>query len=329
MRLRGVPALVALGLGTLSGPLASDAQPRAKIPQVGFLCWVTCGGPDHDAFWQALRKLGYVDYKNVIQENRVAGGDRALVDTLAADLVRLKVDIIVADSTPSALAAKKATGTIPIVTVTEDPLGSGLVATLARPGGNVTGVSSLAPELRAKQLELLKEAVPRAARVAVLWDQANPAKALGERAMQVAARGFGVTLLSFEVSQSPEYESAFAAMAGLRADALVQALSAWDNTGVAPTARLSQLAKKYRLPSIHHSSEFAAAGGLMSYGPDSAELFRRAAMYADKILRGAKAADLPVERPARYELTINRSTAEAFGLSIPQSLLVRADRVIE
>jgi len=319
---------VILALGIPLAPLAADAQQAGKVPRVGFLCWDTCGAPRHEAFWQALRKLGYLDYKNVTFENRPAGGDRMLLDPLAAELVRLKPDIIVADTTQSALALKKATSTIPLVVIADDPVGSGLIRNLARPGGNVTGLSSLAPELGAKQLELLREAVPKASQVAVLWNPANPATALRLRAMQGAARALGVTLLSIEERSPSDYESAFAAMTRMRADALIDALGEVENLG-STAGRVLQLATKHRLPTIYQSEEFVAAGGLMSYGASLPDQFRQAATFVDKILKGAKPADLPVEQPTRIELVVNLRTAKALGLTIPPSILYRADKVIE
>jgi putative ABC transport system substrate-binding protein len=290
---------------------------------------VTCGNPYHEAFWQALRKLGYADYKNIRFENRAAGGDRASLDTLASKFVDLKPAVVVADSTQSALALKNATRTIPLVVIVDDPVGSGLISNLARPGGNVTGLSSATSELAAKQLELLKEVVPAASRVAVLWNPANPASALRLRAMQVAARALGVTLLSLEVRTPPEHESAFETMARMNADALIDALGGADRSNSATTGRILQLAMKHRLPALYQSGEFVVEGGLMSYGASVADQFRQAATYVDKILKGAKPADLPVEQPTKFELVINIKTARTLGLTIPPSSLLRADRVIE
>ena len=312
----------------LFAPVASGAQ-AGKVPEVGFLCWVTCGDQYHEAFWQALRTLGYVDYKNITFRHRAAGGDGASLNTLASELIQHQPAVVVADSTQSAVVLKNATTTIPLVVIVDDPIGSGLISNLARPGGNVTGLSSVTPELAATQLELLKEAVPAASRVAVLWNPANPATALRLRAMQVAARALGVTLLSLEVRTPPEHESAFETIARMHADVLIDALGGADRSNSATTGRILQLAMKHRLPALYQSEDFVAEGGLMSYGASVADQFRRAATYVDKILKGAKPGGLPVGQPTKFELVINLKTAKALGLTIPQSSLLRADRVIE
>ncbi len=213
--------------------------------------------------------------------------------------------------------------------VADDPVGSGLISNLARPGGNVTGLSSVTPELGAKQLQLLKEAVPRASRVAVLFNPANPAAALRLREMQRAARELGVTLLSLEVRTPPEHESAFELMARIQAEAFIDTLGVADRSNSATIGRALQLASKHRLPAIYQSEDVVAEGGLLSYGPSQVDQFKQAATYVDKILKGAKPADLPVEQPTKFELIINLKTAKALGLRIPQSLLIRAERVIE
>jgi putative ABC transport system substrate-binding protein len=215
------------------------------------------------------------------------------------------------------------------VVVADDPIGSGLISNLARPEGNVTGLSSVATELGAKQLQLLKEAVPRASKIAVLGNPANPATELRIRAMQDAARELGVTLVLLQVHTPPEHESAFAVMDQMRADALIDILGAADRSNSATTGRILQLAMKHRLPAIYQSEDLVAEGGLMSYGPSLADEFRRAAAYVDKILKGAKPADLPVEEPTRFQLVINLKTAKAIDIMLPTSILVRADNVIE
>jgi putative tryptophan/tyrosine transport system substrate-binding protein len=311
----------------LAAPLAADAQQAGKVPLVGLLCWDTCSANRHEGLWQGLRQLGYRHYKNTTFEIRVAGGDRTVLDVLAAELVRLKPDIIVADSTQAALAVKKATGTIPLVVIADDPVGSGLVRNLARPGENVTGLSSLAPEVGAKQLELLREAVPKVSQVAVLWNPANSATALRLRAAQAVARSLGVTLLSVEVHSPADYESAFSTMARLRANALIDAINEVE-LGT-PGGRVVALARTHRLPAIYQSEEFVVAGGLMSYGASLRDQFRQAAALADRILKGARPADLPIEQPTKFQLVINLKTAKALGLTIPPSLLQRADQVIE
>jgi putative ABC transport system substrate-binding protein len=326
--MRACVAAVTLALGLLCAPSTGIAQAE-KVPRVGFLCWVTCGDAYHEAFWQALRKLGYSDYKDIAFENRNAGGDSASLDALALELVNLKPAVIVADTTQSARAQRNATRTIPLVVIADDPVGSGFTSSLARPDGNVTGLSSMTPELGAKQLQLLREAAPAASRIAVLTNPANPATRLRLRAMETAAAETGVALLSLDVRSPPEHEGAFAVMMGMRADALVDALGGGDRSNSATTGRVLQLATKHRLPAIYQSEDFVTKGGLMSYGPSLAEQFRQAATYVDKILKGARPGDLPIEQPTKFELIINLKTAKALGLTIPQSLLLLADRVIE
>jgi len=317
-----------LVLWVLFAPAIAGAQAE-KVPRVGFLCWVTCGDPYHEAFWQALRKRGYADFKNISFDNRAAGGDRALLDSLASELNDLKPAVIVADTTQSALALKKVSKTIPVVVIVDDPVGSGLISNLGRPGGNFTGLSSVTPELGAKQLQLLKEAVPKVSRVAALWNPANPATAIRRQTMQTAARGLGVTLLSFDVRTPSEHEAAFAEMVRLRAEALIDALGGADRSNSATTGRILRLAMDHRLPAIYQSEDIVAEGGLMSYGPSLADQFRQAATYVDRILKGTKPADLPVEQPTKFGLVVNLKTARALGLNIPQSVLVRADEIID
>src|ERR1700736_4441381 len=319
---------IALMLYLLFAPVAIKARGEV-VPRVGFLCWVTCGDVYHEAFWQALRKLGYADYKNITFENRAAGGDGASLDTLAFQLVKLNPTVIVADTTQSARALKNATATTPLVVIADDPVGSGLISNLARPDGNVTGLSLVAGELGAKQLQLLKEAVPGASRVAVLGNPANPATELRLRALQAAARTSGVMLLSLDVRTPQEHENAFAVMAQMDADAFIDILGGADPSNSATTGRVLQLAMRHRLPAIYQSEDFVAEGGLMSYGPSLADAFRQAATYVDKILNGAKPADLPVEQPTKFRLVINLKTAQAIGLTIPPAILDLADEVIE
>jgi ABC-type uncharacterized transport system substrate-binding protein len=319
---------VTLTLWLVFTAVAAEAQ-TDKVPRVGFLCWVTCGDTYHDAFWQALRSLGYADYRNIAFEYRAAGGDDASLDTLAFQLVKLEPAVIVADTTQSARALKKATETIPLVVIADDPVGSGFVSNLARPEGNVTGLSLVAVELGAKQLQLLVEAVPGASRVAVLGNPANPATALRLRALQAAAQASGVSLLPLDVRTPPEHVNAFAVMAQMHADALIDILGEADRSNSATTGRVLQLAMKHQLPAIYQSEDFVSEGGLMSYGPSLADAFRQAATYVDKILKGAKPADLPIEQPTKFRLVINLKTAKALGLTIPLPLLGRADEVIE
>jgi putative tryptophan/tyrosine transport system substrate-binding protein len=326
-RVRSTSAAVVFTLCLLFGLV--DRVQAENIPRVGFLCWVTCGDAYHEAFWQALRKPGYADYKNITFEYRAAGGDGGSLDTLARQLIDLRPAVIVADTTQSARALKEATRTIPLVVIADDPVASGFIPNLARPGGNVTGLSSMTPELGAKQLQLLKDAVPVVARVAVLENPTNPATALQLRAMRAAAGETGVTLVPLEVRSPPEHERAFAAIAQMHVDALVDALGAADRSNSATTGRVLELAMTHRLPAIYQSEDFVAEGGLMSYGPSLADQFRRAATYVDKILKGTNPGDLPVEQPTTFRFVINLKTARALGLELPQSSLLRADEVIE
>jgi ABC-type uncharacterized transport system substrate-binding protein len=322
--------LCGLTLGTLAAPLAAEAQQAAKNARIGYLANHPAGdlGPHlRAAFLQGLRDLGYVEGGNLVIEYRFAEGQLERFPALAAELVALKVDVIVtAGSTPSALAAKQATRTVPIVFIAAgDPVTSWLVSSLARPGGNVTGLSSLVLELVGKCLELLKQAVPEVSRVAVLW---RPG-ALGERTereilkrAEVAARALGVRLQFVEARGPADFDRAFSEMTRARASALT----------VLPTGefsrerrRLVDLAAKNRLPTVFPWREGVDAGGLMAYGPDHADIFRRAATYVDRVLKGAKPADLPAEQPTKFEFVINLKTAKALGLTIPQSVLVRAD----
>jgi putative ABC transport system substrate-binding protein len=321
-------------LGTLAGgllvvPLAVEAQQAAKIARIGYLVTNLAAGPRLEAFLQGLRDLGYVEGRNVVIEYRDAEGKLERLPALAAELVALKVDVIVAGGTPQALAAKQATRTVPIVFVVGDAITSGLVTSLARPGGNVTGLSILAPELVGKCLEQLTQAVPGVSRVAVLWQPGGQ----GERTekdmlkeAEVAARALGVRLQFVEARGPADFDRAFSEMTRARAGALTVLPSAMFGS---EPRRLVDLAAKNRLPAVYLSREFVDAGGLMSYGPSIADLFRRAATYVDRILKGAKPGDLPVEQPTKFELVINLKAAKALGLTIPQSLLGRADEVIQ
>jgi putative ABC transport system substrate-binding protein len=319
-----------VALGILLAPLAAGAQPPTKIPRVGLLLF---GSPSDsatrfvEAFRQGLRELGYVEGQNIAIEDRHAEGREHRLPDLAADLVRLKVDVIVAVGRLAASVARNATKTIPIVMgSTSDPVGSGLVASLARPGGNLTGLSILASELSGKRLELLKEMVPRISRVAVLAYPANPALALQLRETQVAARTLGLQLQILEVRSPDDLDRAFGAAKKERAGALNILPSAFY---AAHRKKLVDLAAESRLPAMYDSREYVEAGGLMAYGPNLSDLYRRAAGYVDKILKGAKPADLPVEQPTKFELVINLKTAKALGLTIPPSLMLQADEVIQ
>jgi putative tryptophan/tyrosine transport system substrate-binding protein len=318
--------------GFLAAPVAVEAQQAAKIARIGWLSGSVAANPHlREAFLQGLRDLGYVEGRNVVIEYRSAEGKVERLPALAAELVALKVDVIVTGGgTHAPLAAKQATRTLPIVFAgAGDPVGSGLVTSLARPGGNVTGLSLLTSELVGKCLEQLKQAVPGVTRVAVLW---HPG-ALGERTekdmlkgAEVAGRELGVRLQFVEARGRADFDRAFSDMTRARAGALtVWASVMFTNE----RRRLVDLAAKNRLPAVYPLREFVDAGGLMAYGPNLADLFRRPATYVDKILKGAKPADLPVEQPTIIELVINLKTAKALGLTIPPSVLLRADQVIE
>jgi putative ABC transport system substrate-binding protein len=318
-------------VGTLAGgivvaPFAAEAQQAAKIARIGYL--VGGSGPVDQTFLQGLRDLGYVEGRNLVIEYRSAEGKSERLPALAAELVALKVDVIVAPSTVAALAAKQATSTLPIVSVAI-PLTSGLVTSLARPGGNVTGLAFFSPELVGKCLEQLKQAVPGVSRVAALWQPGGQGERTEKdmlKGADVAARALGVRLQYVEARGPENFDGAFSEMTRARAGALtVLPFNMFFNE----RRRLVDLATKNRLPVVYPWREFVDAGGLLSYGLNVADLFRRAATYVDKILKGAKPGDLPVEQPTKFELVINLKTAKALGLTIPPSVLGRADEVIQ
>jgi putative ABC transport system substrate-binding protein len=317
-----------VAVSVLAAPLVADAQP-GKIYRIGYLS----SGPStsnlyRGAFQQSLSELGWVEGQNIVTDYRFAEGRLERLPALAAELVRLQVDVIVASPTPAAVAAKNATKTIPIVMWgVGDPVGLGLVASLARPGGNVTGLSySVGMDTFGKGLELLGEALPKVRRVAVLSNPANPAHALASDNVKAAARSLGVQLQFLEARGPSEFDAAFAAMVKEGAAAV---LVMGDSVFVFQRARLADLAVKHRLPTMHGNKENVEAGGLMSYGPSNLDALRRAASFVDKILKGAQSANLPVEQPTKFDLAINLRTAKALGLTIPSSLLLRADQVIE
>ena len=329
MRLGKLGLIVTLAFVSLVAPLAAQAQQAAKTDRIGVLIPGTSAAASHhlEAFRQGLRELGYIDGKNIVLEVRWSEGRHDRLPDLASELVRLKVDVIVAGSTPGALAAKNATGTIPIVILTTgDPVARGLVASLARPGGNRTGVTTLSKELSAKQLQLLKEAVPRVTRVAILLNPANPDTGPSVKGMETAARVLGVQHQVLEVRDPNEFDNAFVTMSKERAGAL---FVLGDPMFITHRTRIVGLAAKSRLPAMYGNREFVDDGGLMFYGATLSDMWHRAATYVDKILKGAKPADLPVEQPTRFELVINLKTAKALGLTIPQSVLIRADQVIQ
>ena len=314
----------------LTLPLDAEAQQAAKVPRIGYLSINLAGGPHMtEGFRQGLRDLGYVEGSNVLIEFRDAEGKLERLPALATELVALKVDVMVVGGTVAALAAKQATRTLPIVFAVADPVGSGLVTSLARPGGNVTGLSQLAPELVGKCLELLTQAVPGVSRVAVLWQPGSAGERTEKDMLKeadVAARALGVRLQFVEARGPENFDRAFSEMTRAAAGALTVLQSGVFNT---ERKRLVALAAKNPLPAVYTLREFVDAGGLMSYGPNLADLNRRAATYVDKIFKGAKPADLPVEQPTKFELVINLKTAKALGLTIPPSLLGRADGVIQ
>jgi putative ABC transport system substrate-binding protein len=311
--------------GVLAAPHAVGAQQAGRVYRIGILANVS--GGTWGAFTQGLRDLGYVEGQNITIEFRSSEGKYERLPDLAAELVRLKVDVIVAPANENVVVAKQATRTIPIVMAGSfDPVGSGLVASLARPGGNVTGLSFRATEIEGKRLELLKEIAPRVSRVAVLSNPTNRAihSLLGE--VEVAARSLGLQLQILEARGADEFQDAFVAMTRERAGAL---LVFPDGMFLLHRTRIADLAAKSHLPAMYGVREFVDAGGLVSYAPSIRDNLRRAAIYVDRILKGARPGDLPVEQPTKFELVINLKTAKALGLTIPPSLLARADHVIE
>ena len=320
-----------LAAGLLAAPILVDGQPAGKVPRVGYLNPGSASDPLRqrrlDAFRQGLRELGYVEGQNIAIEHRWAEGKYDRYPTLAAELVRSKVDVIVAQSGEATQATRRVTKTIPIVmSMVMDPVGSGIVGSLAHPEGNVTGTSFMAPDLVGKQLELIKEVVPKVSRVALLRHPTNPASATYTPAAEAAARILGVQLQILDARTAQEIDTAFATMTRERAGSLVIFPDAFFGT---QRRQIAELAAKTRLPAIHGGPGYAEIGGLMGYSPNPLELERRVATYVDKILKGAKPGDLPVEQPTRFELVINLKTAKALGLTIPQSLLVRADEIIQ
>jgi putative tryptophan/tyrosine transport system substrate-binding protein len=330
MRLSTIGLILILSL--LTAPPAANAQQRGKVPRIGVLL---PGSPTPeyerrlDAFRQGLRELGYIDTQNILLEYRWAYAQYEHMDDLVAELLRLQVDVLVVDSTRAGLAAKRATSTLPIVLATSaDPVGTGLVESLARPGGNITGLSGMYTELSAKRLQLLKDMVPTAARVAVLWNPDTPAAQLQWRELEVAAPRLDVQLQAVEVRRATDLEHACATVAGWRADALLVI----DDPSLVPALQteIVDCAARHRLPTMTGGLRSVVdEGGLMSYGTNFPDMFRRAATFVVKILQGAKPADLPVEQPTKFELVLNLKTAQALGLTVPPLLLAQADEVIE
>jgi putative tryptophan/tyrosine transport system substrate-binding protein len=311
----------------VAGAVAQAQQPT-KVPRIGFLIGASASTnvARLDAFRQGLRALGYVERKNIVIEYRYAEGKPNRLPGLAAELVRLKVDVIVTAGSASTRSAKQATVTIPIVmAIDDDPVGSGFAASLARPGGNITGLSGLAPEISGKQLDLLREIVPKLSRVAVLGDVTRPGIPQALREINLAADAVRVQIQFLEVREPKDIETAFRAAGEKRAEAL---LMLGSPVLISHRRQLADLAVKSRLPAIYRNLEFVEDGGLMAYGASLSDSYRRAATYVDKILKGAKPADLPVEQPKKFELVINLKAAQQIGLTIPPNVLARADKVI-
>jgi putative ABC transport system substrate-binding protein len=309
----------------LAAPLAVEARPAGKVPRIGILG--STPTPSWEAFRQALRELGYVEGRNIVLEHRWLEGAVDRAPAIASELVNLKVDVIVAVSVPVIRAAQQAISTIPIVMAASfDAVDTGLVASLARPGGNTTGLTLLSTAVVAKRLELLREAVPEVSHLAVLLGPPAPADPLFLREAEVGAQAMRMRLQILRAADPTDVERAFAAMSKGRANALLMSEHPFLFT---PRARVAELAAKHRLPTMVSFREFVERGALMSYGANLADLYGRAAAYVDKILKGARPADLPVEQPTKFELVINLKTAKALGLTIPPSLLQRADQVIE
>ncbi len=326
MPYRLIRLIAALALGLLLAPLAADAPPLAKMRTIGFLVPVSPSTAAHnlEAFRHGWHNLGWVEGQNIALDNRFNPGEDRL-SNLAAEHVHLKVDVIVTWGTPAGLAAKQATTTIPIVSYSVDLVRTGLVASLARPGGNITGIATFASDLAGKRLELLKEVVPKTSHLLVLWNPENPGTAIDWRDTHVAAQALGVKLDPFEVRTVHELESTFAAITRAGGDALfvLHDLLVFDHR-----TRIVDFALKNRLPAMFALREYVDAGGLLSYGVNLPILWRRGALYVDKILKGAKPVDLPVEQPMKFELVINLKTAQALGLTLPPALLFQADEVI-
>ena len=325
-----VKLVAALTLGLVAAPLTAESQQAGKVYRVGFLSWGSRGSSPHllQAFEQALRERGWVPGENLVITYRYAEGQYDRLPALAAELVRLEPQVIVAWPTAATRAAKDATSTIPIVMMgVSDPISERLIASFARPGANVTGLT-LVPTwgIYAKQLQLLKEAVPRAQRIALLWNPANRAAAPAVRTVEDAARALGVELRVAGARAPEEFEPAFRAMTQARADAL---LVVPDGVFTAQRARLADLSNRHRLPTMYGDDSYVKAGGLMAYAANRMDLYRRAAGYVDKLLRGASPAELPVEEPTKFEFVVNLKTAKAPGLTIPASVLAQADQVIQ
>ena len=316
--------------GLLAAPLAVEAQHQPKTPKIGLLTPAIQADSSHlvEALRQGLRQLGHVEGTTFVLEHRLGEGKPERFPQLARELVDLKVNVIVVSTDVAIVAVRRETRTIPIVMAfSGDPVGTGFVASLARPGGNVTGLSSVSPELSGKRLEVLRQVVPGLSRVAFLWNPDVRSAVLDYKETEAAASSLHVELQSVEVSTAADLDRAFSAMTSQRAQALI--VPPGSTVLVSRRAEIVAFTQKNRMPSMFPVREYADAGGLMSYGPSVSAMFRRAATYVDKILKGARPADIPVERPTKFELVINLKTAKALGLTIPQTLLQRADQVIE
>jgi putative ABC transport system substrate-binding protein len=322
MRLIGLVLILSLALA----PLAAGAQQAAKSYRVGYLSASVPLAVD-ETFRQAVRELGYTEGRNITIEPRFARGDATRLRDAAVELVHLNVNIIVTRGPQATRAAKEATSRIPIVMAFDsDPVGMGFVASLARPGGNITGLTSVSPELDGKRLELLKEMLPRLTRVAILWNPIEPGVRLSLRETETAARTLGIQIVSVEMHAQKDLQSAVERAKRERTGALIVLRD--PITSLARTT-LVKLADESRMPTMYWDQQFVAIGGLLAYGPSADDLIRRAALYVDKILKGTQPVDLPVEQPTKFDLVINLKTAKALGLTIPQSILLRADQVIE
>ncbi|HET7876457.1 MAG TPA: ABC transporter substrate-binding protein [Methylomirabilota bacterium] len=329
MRLRLGTLVVILALALLAAPLATQAQQTGKLYRIGFLGNSTAAleanlvGP----FREGLRDLGYVEGRNILIEYRWAEGKYERFPALIGELIARKVDVIVTAGTPATLAVKKATTSVPLVMVAVgDPVATGIVASLSQPGGNITGLTSIAAEMEGKRLELLREVIPSVSHIAVLWNAASPLQVIAEKQTQAAAQVLRMKVLSLGVRTKEEIEDALAAIVRERPGAL---LVLADRLFLHHRARIMDFAAQQHLPGVHAYRELVEVGGLMSFGPSYADMHRRAAYFVDRILKGAKPADLPVERPATFELVINLKAAKALGLTIPQSVLLRATEVIQ
>ncbi len=322
--------IIALGAGLLTAARGAQAQQARKVPQIGYVGNSTPALESAlvEGFRQGLRERGYIEGKTVIVHYRWAGGKIDAIPALVAELIALKVDVLVTAGTPGALAAKKATATLPIVmAAVGDAVGTGIVPSLARPGGNITGLSTLYNQLEGKRIQILRELVPKMKRIALLTNPANPFTVLILQSTRAATEALGLAAQVYELSAVGEFERAFAAIAKAKPDAM--AVLADRPFLVSNRTRIVEFTAQHRLPAIYPFSEFVEDGGLVFYGPSFADMFRRSATYVDKILKGAKPADLPLEQPTKFELIFNGKTAKALGIKIPNSLLISADKVIE